>query len=363
MAYNINGRTYRNLEEQVLKNQKDIRRILYKTDSVKVYFLRFEGTPEIGAEVEIPIREIIDSVSIDKFGGPFPVIFTPYFLSPTREAEDVTDYYQMNLYRVDFENEIVYFSRKRVKGDGEFIIKLSLIDDDHAIYDEINQIISKDTFLATYGVTTYAEITNAVLQKKLIYCVYPDQGAFEYVYVGVVDNKRTFVAANPKGGFKVLTLTSANNWASSTMKLSAEDILVTTTGTNVQQNIIRLDEAHDDNFNYISAVADDVLTKQDKLTAGAGITIDANNVISASGGGGGIQIKTYAEAQADLNEYGKAVNYFNAGGHITYNYQYAYNYMCYPLWIGGSSGIKWKSIDGKIEITCNVVGTWSVVTN
>jgi hypothetical protein len=37
----------------------------------------------------------------------------------------------------------------------------------------------------------------------------------------------------------------------------------------------------------LTAVEDEMPNKQDKLTAGTNITIDSNNVISATGGGGG----------------------------------------------------------------------------
>lgn len=64
------------------------------------------------------------------------------------------------------------------------------------------------------------------------------------------------------------------------------------------------------------------LSKQDKLTAGDGITIDENNVISATGGGGMDKVESWADVQNIVN-LGMAQNVFKVGeqlecGHTKY---------------------------------------------
>jgi len=137
-----------------------------------------------------------------------------------------------------------------------------------------------------------------------------ENGVISATGVGTIDENLSTVSTNPVQNKAVTNavngkqdklvagtgITIQGNVISSTGGVNIDTALSTTSVNPVQNKVITnkinsLEGSVTNITNEITNITNDITDlgsdKQDKLTAGAGITIDSNNVISATGGGSG----------------------------------------------------------------------------
>lgn len=130
---------------------------------------------------------------------------------------------------------------------------------------------TKELFYCTYGTTTFAEITNALSAGKLPYLIRNDKLYFYFTTQVLASvNYHIFSSNNMEGAYYARVAANNNSWGASSISLQNSAQKVTSISAS----------STDGQYPSAKCVYDNLLLKQDTLTAGTNITIQ-NNVISA----------------------------------------------------------------------------------
>ena len=117
-----------------------------------------------------------------------------------------------------------------------------------------NNILADNIVWATYGTTTYSEVSALLTAGKSVMCSY--NGAV-YTLTETSANEYKFSAIYALDEIKILTLTSSDVWSSSSVNVASIDTIQTFTNKTISKNLNKvLEEASLKSDDYTLSVAD-----------------------------------------------------------------------------------------------------------